>query len=128
MGLGRGGEASAPRAESSHHRVCMGWWELSARQVRRVLWKPWVVSNLDFYVDVVSSGAVLRVDATCDPDVVARRLSDDFDETRRPPRTLFRDHGPVEFHWVRDAGDQPWQGHHFTVQGSWSRAVRAFRP
>lgn len=73
------------------------------------------VAGIDFFVDVVVSGAVLGVGLTDSPDDVARTLGDAFVEDRT--RTAMRrDYGLVEFSWARWPGSNSWRATGFTVQ------------
>ncbi|MBM0224250.1 MULTISPECIES: hypothetical protein [Micromonospora] len=71
--------------------------------------------DLDFFVDVVVSGAVLGVGLTDSPDEVARTLGGDFAEDRNRA-VMRRDYGLVEFSWARRPGADSWQATGFTVQ------------
>jgi hypothetical protein len=73
------------------------------------------VADLDFFVDVVVSGAVLGVGLTDSPDDVARTLGGDFAEDRNRA-AMRRDYGLVEFLWARRPGSDSWQATGFTVQ------------
>lgn len=76
---------------------------------------PCRVAELDFFVDVVVTGAVLGVGLTDPPGAVARVLGDDFaDDQGRT--ALRRDYGLVEFFWTRRSGSDPWHPAGFTVQ------------
>lgn len=72
--------------------------------------------SLAFYVDVVTSGTVLGVRPTDRPDQVSAVLGADFAENSLSDHSMWRDYGLVEFAWVRQTPDHPWEGHHFTVQ------------
>jgi hypothetical protein len=73
------------------------------------------VADLDFFVDVVVSGAVLGVGLTDSPDEVARTLGGDFAEDRNRA-VMRRDYGLVEFSWARRPGSGSWQATGSTVQ------------
>ncbi|NYF60072.1 hypothetical protein [Micromonospora purpureochromogenes] len=73
------------------------------------------MADLDFFVDVVVTGAVLSVGLTDSPDDVARALGSDFVEDR-DRAAMRRDYGPVEFFWARRDGSDPWHAAGFTVQ------------
>lgn len=73
------------------------------------------VADLDFFVDVVVSGAVLGVGLTDSPDGVARAIGIDFVEDRGSA-VMRRDYGLVEFFWARRSGSEPWHATGFTVQ------------
>jgi hypothetical protein len=73
------------------------------------------VAGLDFFVDVVASGAVLGVGLTDPPEMVLRVLGDGYVEDERPT-TLRRDFGLVEFFWNRRSRSQPWYPSGFAVQ------------
>jgi hypothetical protein len=83
--------------------------------MRPILRQACRVADLDFFVDVTVSGAVLGVGQTESPDDVARTLGDAFveDRTRAAMR---RDYGLVEFSWARQPGSDSWQATGFTVQ------------
>ncbi|MFH8680507.1 hypothetical protein [Streptomyces lydicus] len=72
--------------------------------------------SLAFYMDVVASGTVLGAKPTDDPDRVTAILGADFAENSFDEYSMWRDYGMVEFFWVRESPDHPWQGHHFTLQ------------
>jgi hypothetical protein len=77
--------------------------------------QPCPVAGLDFFVDVVVSGAVLGVGLTDTPETVAAVLGEDFVEDGE--RTVLRrDYGLVEFSWSRPSAAQPWHATGFTVQ------------
>ncbi|MCW3845186.1 hypothetical protein ONA70_34490 [Micromonospora yasonensis] len=73
------------------------------------------MADLDFFVDVVVTGAVLGVGLTDSPDEVARTLGGDFAEDRGHA-VMRRDYGLVEFSWARRPGSHSWQATGFTVQ------------
>ncbi|MEV0431446.1 hypothetical protein [Micromonospora sp. NPDC050495] len=73
------------------------------------------MAGLDFFVDVVVSGAVLGVGLTDSPDEVARTLGGDF-AGDRGRAVMRRDYGLVEFSWARHPGSGSWQAAGFTVQ------------
>lgn len=73
------------------------------------------MADLDFFVDVVVSGAVLGVGLTDSPDEVARTLGGDFAEDQNRV-VMRRDYGLVEFSWARRPGSDSWQATGFTVQ------------
>ena len=73
------------------------------------------VVDLDFFVDVLVSGAVLGVGLTDSPDNVARVLGGDFAEDRNRA-VMRRDYGLVEFSWARWPGSDSWHATGFTVQ------------
>lgn len=76
---------------------------------------PCRVTDLDFFVDVVVSGAVLGVGLTDSPEAVARVLGDGFAEDRGRA-TLRRDYGLVEFFWSRRTASEQWRPDGFSVQ------------
>jgi hypothetical protein len=73
------------------------------------------MAELDFFVDVVVSGAVLGVGLTDSPDDVARAIGTDFVEDRGHA-VMRRDYGLVEFFWARRSASDPWHATGFTVQ------------
>ncbi|MFI7426628.1 hypothetical protein ACIBPB_06535 [Micromonospora sp. NPDC049836] len=73
------------------------------------------MADLDFFVDVVVSGAVLGVGLAESPEEVARALGGDFAEERRRA-VMWRDYGLVEFSWARRSGSDSWHATGFTVQ------------
>ncbi|MEU5725925.1 hypothetical protein ABZ783_29450 [Micromonospora sp. NPDC047738] len=73
------------------------------------------MADLDFFVDVVVSGAVLGVGLTDSPGEVARTLGGDFAEDRGRA-VMRRDYGLVEFSWARHPGSDSWQATGFIVQ------------
>ncbi|OQR64600.1 hypothetical protein B6E66_08350 [Streptomyces maremycinicus] len=72
--------------------------------------------SLAFYVDVVTTGAVLGAGPAASPDQVTQTLGPDFAENAFGDFTLCRDYGLAEFYWDRASAEQPWSGHHFTLQ------------
>ncbi|MEU3305339.1 hypothetical protein ABZ729_36850 [Streptomyces sp. NPDC006678] len=72
--------------------------------------------SLAFYVDVVTTGTLLGVGPADSPDHVTKALGPDFAENNFGDRSMCRDYGLAEFHWDRACADQPWSGHHFTLQ------------
>lgn len=72
--------------------------------------------SLAFYLDVVMSGTVLGAKPTDQPDQVTGRLGTEFAENRSGRHHMWRDYGLAEFFWQRESGDDPWAGHHFTLQ------------
>lgn len=83
--------------------------------MRQMLRHACGVADLDFFVDVTVSGAVLGVGQTESPDDVARTLGDAFVEDRTRA-TMRRDYGLAEFSWTRWPGSDSWQATGFTVQ------------
>ncbi|MET9269994.1 hypothetical protein [Kribbella sp. NPDC003557] len=73
------------------------------------------MADVDFFVDVMVSGAILGVGLTDSPAEVARVLGGDFVEDRERLR-LRRDYGLVEVFWARRSGSEGWQPDGFTVQ------------
>jgi hypothetical protein len=73
------------------------------------------MAGLDFFIDVVVSGAVLGVGLTDPPETVSRVLGDGYVDDERST-TLRRDYGLVEFFWNRRSRSQPWYPSGFTVQ------------
>lgn len=72
--------------------------------------------SLAFYVDVVTTGTVLGVGPEASPDRVTAVLGPDFAENAFGAGSMFRDYGLAEFFWDRPSAEQPWSGHHFTLQ------------
>ncbi|MFK0295003.1 hypothetical protein ACIQU6_31660 [Streptomyces sp. NPDC090442] len=72
--------------------------------------------SLAFYVDAVASGTVLGAKPTDSPDRVTEILGSDFAENSLDDYSMWRDYGMVEFFWIRESPDHPWEGHHFTLQ------------
>ncbi|MGW4160988.1 hypothetical protein [Streptomyces sp. NPDC004788] len=72
--------------------------------------------SLAFYVDVVTSGTVLGAKPTDGPDQVTALLGSDFAENSLDDHSMWRDYGLVEFFWLRESPDHPWEGHHFSLQ------------
>ncbi|MGW6024734.1 hypothetical protein [Streptomyces sp. NPDC055099] len=72
--------------------------------------------SLAFYVDVVTTGTVLGVGPTSSPDRVTGVLGPDFAENVFGRRSMCRDYGLAEFFWDRASAEDPWSGHHFTLQ------------
>lgn len=72
--------------------------------------------SLAFYLDVITSGTVLGAHPTDSPDRVTAILGSDFAENSFDDRSMWRDYGLAEFFWGRASRDEPWQGHHFTLQ------------
>ncbi|GHD78057.1 hypothetical protein GCM10010317_096780 [Streptomyces mirabilis] len=72
--------------------------------------------SLAFYMDVVASGTVLGATPTDSPDRVTAMLGSDFAENSLDDHSMWRDYGMVEFFWIRETPDHPWEGHHFTLQ------------
>ncbi|NGM12392.1 hypothetical protein ENC19_06780 [Verrucosispora sp. CWR15] len=72
------------------------------------------MADLDFFVDVVVSGAVLGVGLIDSPDGVAHAIGTDFVEDRGRA-VMRRDYGLVEFFWARRSGSDPWHATGFTV-------------
>ncbi|MFI7104205.1 hypothetical protein ACIBK8_33285 [Streptomyces sp. NPDC050161] len=72
--------------------------------------------SLAFYVDVIATGTVLGVRPTSSPDHVTEALGPGFAENSFDDLTMCRDYGLAEFFWDRACADQPWSGHHFTLQ------------
>jgi hypothetical protein len=73
------------------------------------------VADLDFFVDVVVSGAVLGVGLADTPETVTRILGEGFVEDRGRA-TLRRDYGLIEFFWSRRSGSEPWYPGGFSIQ------------
>ncbi len=71
--------------------------------------------SLAFYMDVVISGTVLGARPTDSPGRVTEILGSDFAENSFDDHSMSRDYGMVEFFWLRDSPDHPWEGHHFTL-------------
>ncbi|MER6050578.1 hypothetical protein ABT168_24575 [Streptomyces sp. NPDC001793] len=71
--------------------------------------------SLAFYVDVVTTGTVLGAKPTDSPDRVTTILGTDFAENSLDDHNMWRDYGMVEFFWIRESPDHPWEGHHFTL-------------
>ncbi|MEV7544477.1 hypothetical protein [Streptomyces sp. NPDC089915] len=67
-------------------------------------------------MDVITSGTVLGARPTDGPDRVTEILGTGFAENRAYADTMARDYGLVEFFWLRQSPDHPWEGHHFTLQ------------
>ncbi|MFS0692701.1 hypothetical protein [Streptomyces nitrosporeus] len=72
--------------------------------------------SLAFYVHTVTTGTVLGLRPEDTPEQVAAVLGTDFAENRSGARAMGRDYGLAEFSWHRARGDQPWSGHHFSLQ------------
>ncbi|MGW8884506.1 hypothetical protein [Streptomyces sp. NPDC055749] len=72
--------------------------------------------SLAFYMDVVTNGTVLGLRPTDSPDRVSAVLGDKFGENSFDSLSLHRDYGLTEFYWHRASADQPWTGHHFSLQ------------
>ncbi|MEU8578851.1 hypothetical protein [Streptomyces asoensis] len=72
--------------------------------------------SLAFYLDVVMSGTVLGAKPADSPDQVDAILGSDFAENFAGDNSMGRDYGLVEFFWVRESLEHPWEGHHFTLQ------------
>ncbi|MFI0786937.1 hypothetical protein ACH4Q6_15250 [Streptomyces lydicus] len=72
--------------------------------------------SLAFSMDVVASGTVLGAKPTDSPDRVTAILGADFAENSFDEYSMWRDYGMVEFFWVRESRDDPWEGHRFTLQ------------
>lgn len=72
--------------------------------------------SLAFYMDVVTTGTVLGVGPADPPDRATGALGPNFAENVFGHHTMFRDYGLAEFYWDRSAADQPWSGHHFSLQ------------
>ncbi|WP_256341493.1 hypothetical protein [Streptomyces sp. TLI_105] len=72
--------------------------------------------SLAFYLDVITSGTVLGARPTDGPDQVTAVLGTDFAENSLDGHGMWRDYGMAEFFWQRESPDQPWMGHHFTLQ------------
>ncbi|WP_156313252.1 hypothetical protein [Micromonospora sp. HK10] len=73
------------------------------------------MADLDFFVDVVVSGALLGVGLADSPDDVARALGSDLAEGCDRV-AMRRDYGLVEFYWARRDRSHPWHASSFTVQ------------
>lgn len=74
-----------------------------------------LVGAVDFFADVVASGAVLGAGVGDGPDAVARVLGGEFTEAK-DRRRMRRDYGLVEFCWERLPGAGDWHATGFTVQ------------
>ncbi|MGW7021492.1 hypothetical protein ACWGGS_19470 [Streptomyces decoyicus] len=72
--------------------------------------------SLAFYVDVVTTGSLLGVGPADSPDRVTRVLGSNFGESTFGDRSMCRDYGLAEFFYDRACADQPWSGHHVTLQ------------
>ncbi|WP_418961173.1 hypothetical protein [Streptomyces tritici] len=72
--------------------------------------------SLAFYLDVITSGTVLGARPTDSPEQVTAILGSGFAENSFDDQSMWRDYGMVEFFWCRESRDDPWVGHHFTVQ------------
>jgi hypothetical protein len=73
------------------------------------------VGGLDFFIEVMVTGAVCAVGVDSSPEAVARALGEGFVEDR-DRRQLRRDYGLVEFFWHRRSGADDWEPAGFTVQ------------
>ncbi|WP_214109242.1 hypothetical protein [Acrocarpospora catenulata] len=73
------------------------------------------MADLDFFIDVVVSGAVLGVGLSESPHDVTCTLGSDYLEDRSHGR-MRRDYGLVEFFWERRSESDPWLATGFTVQ------------
>ncbi|MFB9237706.1 hypothetical protein ACFFWC_19455 [Plantactinospora siamensis] len=72
------------------------------------------MAGLEFFVDVVVTGAVLGVGLADSPEQVTRVLGEDFVDDAAGTR-LRRDYGLVEFFWSRPKGTPEWRAAGFTV-------------
>ncbi|MFE1172942.1 hypothetical protein [Streptomyces sp. NPDC058773] len=72
--------------------------------------------SLAFYLDVVTHGTVLGASPSAGPDRVTEALGPDYAENCPNASQKWRDYGLTEFFWQRAALDEPWTGHHFTLQ------------
>lgn len=72
--------------------------------------------SFEFFVDVVVTGQVLGVDASCPPEQVTRVLGGYAENVNRRRTLMWRDYGAVEFFWNRPSARGPWQGTHLSVQ------------
>lgn len=73
------------------------------------------VSDVEFYADVLCSGAVLGLDAHSTPEQVTAVLGTDFGEYRSRGAMIW-DFGLIEFTWERRRADRTWRGVGFAVQ------------
>ncbi|WFE47692.1 hypothetical protein [Verrucosispora sp. WMMD1129] len=73
------------------------------------------MADLDIFVDVIVSGAVVGVGLIDSPDGVAHAIGTDFVEDCGHA-VMRRDYGLVEFFWARRSGSDPWHATGFTVQ------------
>lgn len=73
------------------------------------------VTNVEFFLDVAVSGAVLGVGLAESPEQVAQAFGEDFVQDRTGA-SLRRDYGLVEFTWSRSPGSGVWQAAGFSVQ------------
>ncbi|MGA4944465.1 hypothetical protein [Streptomyces cinereoruber] len=71
--------------------------------------------SLAFYLDAVTTGTVLGLRPDDCPDRVAEVLGTEYGENG-DRGTLWRDYGLIEFHWHRAGPDDPWAGHHVSLQ------------
>ncbi|GAA3868230.1 hypothetical protein GCM10023084_21680 [Streptomyces lacrimifluminis] len=72
--------------------------------------------SLAFYMDVVTTGTVFGVSHADSPEHVAKVLGPDVAEGFLNDHTMCLGYGFAEFFWDRASPDQPWSGHHFTLQ------------
>ncbi|MFE7760470.1 hypothetical protein [Streptomyces sp. NPDC057438] len=72
--------------------------------------------SLAFYVDVVTTGTILGAGPAASPEQVAEVLGQDFAENTFSDHNMCRDYGLTEFYWGRASVDDPWSGHHFSLQ------------
>ncbi|WP_438295383.1 hypothetical protein [Streptomyces sp. HUAS TT7] len=72
--------------------------------------------SLAFYMDVVTTGTLLGLRPTDSPDRVTEVLGSRFGENSFDRQSMWRDYGLVEFFWDRARTNDPWKGHHFTLQ------------
>jgi hypothetical protein len=73
------------------------------------------VAGLDYFIDVVASGAVPGIGPSDPPETVSQVLGDGFVDDERPT-TLRRDYGLVELFWNRRSRSQPWCPSGFAVR------------
>jgi hypothetical protein len=70
--------------------------------------------DLSFFVDAVTTGRILGVDAACTPEEVTDTLGEYAENIR--DNVMWRDYGAIEFFWERTTSREPWEGTHLSVQ------------
>ncbi len=70
--------------------------------------------DLSFFVEVVTTGRILGVDAASLPEEVTDTLGEFAENTH--DNVMWRDYGAIDFFWERASSHEPWQGTHISVQ------------
>ena len=70
--------------------------------------------DLGFFIDVVTTGRILGLNAACTPEEVTDTLGEFAENSRK--KFMWRDYGAIEFFWERASVLEPWQGMDLSIQ------------